>query len=99
MAAAASWLAHRYAGGSGACGQGSGRAGQFGQVAAAADGEGADRRDLALVDVRNRRPGLAAERASPWAVNDDPGAAVSRPLGPTVKLSICEVPTWEPISP
>jgi hypothetical protein len=29
---------------------------------------------------------------TPWAVNGEPGAAVSRPLSPTVKLSICEVP-------
>src|ERR1700733_226945 len=35
---------------------------------------------------------------TPWAVNGEPGAAVSRPLSPTVKLSICEVPTRVPTS-
>src|ERR1700722_1126244 len=35
---------------------------------------------------------------SPWAGNGDPGAAVSRPLKPTVKLSITEVPTSVPTS-
>src|ERR1700689_5366020 len=34
----------------------------------------------------------------PWAGNGDPGAAVSRPLKPTVKLSITEVPTSVPTS-
>src|ERR1700722_236469 len=34
----------------------------------------------------------------PWAVNGEPGAAVSRPPSPTVKLSICEVPTRVPTS-
>src|ERR1700748_681597 len=33
----------------------------------------------------------------PWAVNGDPGALVSRPPKPTVKLSISEVPTSVPI--
>jgi len=33
----------------------------------------------------------------PWAVNGDPGALVSRPSKPTVKLSISEVPTSVPI--
>src|ERR1700722_9996876 len=35
---------------------------------------------------------------SPWAGNGDPGAAVSRPSKPTVKLSITEVPTSVPAS-
>src|SRR5215469_136205 len=35
---------------------------------------------------------------SPCAVNGEPGAAVSRPSCPTVKLSIWEVPTRVPIS-
>src|SRR5579862_2917099 len=34
----------------------------------------------------------------PWAGNGDPGAAVSRPSKPTVKLSIMEVPTSVPTS-
>src|SRR5712664_662466 len=34
----------------------------------------------------------------PWAGNGDPGAAVSRPPAPTVKLSITEVPTSVPTS-
>src|SRR4029077_20943675 len=32
----------------------------------------------------------------PWAANGEPGAAVSRPDGPTVKLSISEGPTRVP---
>src|SRR5208282_3766124 len=35
---------------------------------------------------------------SPWAGNGDPGAAVSRPSKPTVKLSMTEVPTSVPAS-
>ena len=31
-------------------------------------------------------------------MNGEPGAAVSRPPNPTVKLSICEVPTRVPTS-
>ena len=34
----------------------------------------------------------------PWAGNGDPGAAVSRPPEPTVKLSITEGPTSVPTS-
>src|SRR6266568_3184265 len=34
----------------------------------------------------------------PWAANGEAGAAVSRPSGPTVKLSISEVPTLSPSS-
>ena len=34
----------------------------------------------------------------PWAGNGEPGAAVSRPPKPTVKLSITEVPTSVPTS-
>src|ERR1700722_4421658 len=34
----------------------------------------------------------------PWAGNGEPGAAVSRPSRPTVKLSITEVPTSVPAS-
>src|SRR6516162_10649349 len=35
---------------------------------------------------------------SPWAGKGEPGAAVSRPPGPTVKLSIWDVPTRVPAS-
>src|ERR1700741_2595476 len=34
----------------------------------------------------------------PWAGHGEPGAAVSRPSKPTVKLSITEVPTSVPTS-
>src|SRR6185437_5060714 len=51
----------------------------------------------------NSWPGLVGRNwlpngPSPWAVNGEPAAAVSRPLRPTVKLSIWEVPTRVPIS-
>src|SRR5438034_3194374 len=51
----------------------------------------------------NSWPGSAGRNSlpngpRPWAGNGDPGAAVSRPPEPTVKLSIREVPTSVPAS-
>jgi len=51
----------------------------------------------------NSWPGLVGRNSlpngpGPWAGNGDPGAAVSLPSKPTVKLSITEVPTSVPAS-